>query len=285
MQHLQKNPNSPSHPLPTMPAIPASCVRALLTRFVLYLLPALVSAALAWFGLWLASGLLFWGAFAYFGYGTVKPRCRFFGPIITHLPEAQAARREVWLTIDDGPDPATTPALLALLEAHQARAGFFLIGEKARRHPELVRQIAAQGHLIANHSQTHPAAGFWALSPTQLWREITTCQDTLRQILGTAPQWFRPPVGHHNAFLFPLIDALHLRLAIWSCRGYDAVKTDPAAILRLIERDLRPGAIILLHDATPHAPQVLSGVLTLLKKHRLTAALPSLDADAPSSAA
>lgn len=260
--------------MPTMSALPATCVRALLTRCVLYLLPALVSAWLAWAGWWMASGLVFWGAFAYFGYGTVRPRCRFFGPLTTRLSETQTARREVWLTLDDGPDPNTTPALLALLDAHQARAGFFLIGEKARRHPELVRLIASRGHLIANHSQTHPAAWFWALSPSRLWWEITTCQDTLGQINGTAPRWFRPPVGHHNAFLSPLLTCIGLRMAIWSCRGYDAVRTDPAAILRLMERDLKPGAIILLHDATPHASDVLAGILQLLQKHRLTPALP-----------
>src|SRR5262245_23501370 len=84
----------------------------------------------------------------------------------------QPAGREVWLTIDDGPDPEDTPRLLALLAEHGARATFFVIGEKAERHPELIRDIVAAGHEVAHHTYTHPLASFWCAGPRRLAREL-----------------------------------------------------------------------------------------------------------------
>src|SRR4051812_6759239 len=86
------------------------------------------------------------------------PTTRGLGPVVTRFT---TTRREVWLTIDDGPDPATTPKVLALLAAHRARATFFVIGEKVSRHPELVVEILRQGHSIGNHSHRHASPTFW----------------------------------------------------------------------------------------------------------------------------
>lgn len=203
--------------------------------------------------------------------GTLVPRCAWFGPLIATLP---AGAEGVSLTIDDGPDPEHTPALLDILDQHQAKAVFFLIGERAARHPELVREIARRGHVIGNHSQTHPAATFWALGPWRMWAEISGCQQTLTQITGTAPQWFRPPVGHHNLFVAAPLRALGLKMMMWNCRGYDAVEKDAALVLRRITQDLRPGGIILLHDATLICEEVLRGTLALIKKRGLRVELP-----------
>src|SRR5882757_3247428 len=81
-------------------------------------------------------------------------------------------RREVWLTIDDGPDPEDTPQLLALLAAHGARATFFVIGEKAAAHPALIRAITAAGHDVAHHTHTHPLGTFWCATPARVAREL-----------------------------------------------------------------------------------------------------------------
>ena len=146
-------------------------------------------------GQWAASAAVFLATFVVISIGTILPRVPLFGPLIIKLPDSQALRDEIWLTIDDGPDPATTPQMLDLLDQHGAKAAFFVIGAKAAQHPGLVQQMVQRGHTVGNHSQTHPSASFWRLRPGRLWREIAGCQETLRSILGSPPVWFRPPVA------------------------------------------------------------------------------------------
>nr|HMS06209.1 polysaccharide deacetylase family protein [Burkholderiaceae bacterium] len=86
------------------------------------------------------------------------PRSRLFGPNLTRLPPEAAARGEVGLTFDDGPDPAVTPQVLDLLEAAGARASFFVVGERVRAHAQLARDIVRRGHRVENHSAEHPNA-------------------------------------------------------------------------------------------------------------------------------
>lgn len=252
-----------------IPPQPDSCRRQNHWRFILSLLPGTACVLLLITGHWLAAAAVFGLTFILIAIGTIIPRCALFGPLISALPDSS-----VCLSIDDGPDPETTPRLLDLLDQHQAKALFFLIGDRAMRHPELVREIARRGHGIGNHSQTHPAATFWRLRPQRMWAEVAGCQQTLTQILGSAPVWFRPPVGHHNLFLSPPLRALGLTMLIWNCRGFDAVERDVSLILRRIEKTLRPGAIILLHDLTPRCAEVLSGTLELIRQRGLHTTLP-----------
>lgn len=249
-----------------IPPMPPTCRRESLRAFVLSLLPAIGVVLALLTGHFGIAGFIFGTTFVIIGIGSVVPKCAWFGPMITRLPFTTSG---VCLTIDDGPDPSTTPALLDLLDEHQARAVFFLIGDRAARHPDLVHEIARRGHVIGNHSQTHPSATFWILRPWALWREVAGCQETLRGIMGKAPLWFRPPVGHHNLFLASLLRALGLTMMIWNCRGFDGVNRDVPAILRSIGRGLRPGAIILLHEARPICVEVLRGTLDLIRERGL----------------
>ncbi|SKA75685.1 Polysaccharide deacetylase [Prosthecobacter debontii] len=261
-----------------LPALeqPAECRRENARRFVVSLLPGTAVVLLLTFGQWGWAAIVFWTVFAIIGYGSTIPSSRLFGPHVTELPEPQTQQNQVWITLDDGPDPVITPLLLDILDRHQAKAGFFLIGDRAQKHPDLVREIAKRGHLIGNHSQTHPSANFWILRPKRMWAEVAGCQKTLGEILGTPPTWFRPPVGHHNLFLSPPLRALGLTMAIWNCRGFDGVIQDPALILELIGKQLRPGSIILLHDAVPSGPDVLESTLKLIQARGLHPALPEI---------
>lgn len=186
-----------------------------------------------------ASHLPFW-------WGVLWPRSRLYSPVLSRLPLQQDDRR-VWLTIDDGPSPDTR-ALLDLLDAHGARATFFLVGVRAQARPDDAREIARRGHGVGNHSASHPQAWFWALGPWRMAAEVARTQDILSGITGTAPRWFRAVVGMANPFVSaPLRDAGLARVA-WSARGYDGVGAAPEAAVRRIERDLAPGAIVLLHE-------------------------------------
>lgn len=256
------------------PDQPADCRRENAWRFAISLLPATSVVVFGLMGKWVWAAAIFWGTFSVISLGTIVPRSRLFGPHVSSLSSSQARRNEVWITLDDGPDPKTTPAILDLLDRYQAKAGFFLIGQKADAHPELVRDIARRGHLIGNHSQTHPAASFWWLRPQRMWEEIAGCQQTLTDILGTAPVWFRPPVGHHNLFIHAPLRALGLTMAIWNCRGFDGIEKNVSRILQRISRSLRPGAIVLLHDGTATCLEALEGTLRLMQERGLQAALP-----------
>ncbi|OYV40570.1 MAG: polysaccharide deacetylase family protein [Thiomonas sp. 20-64-5] len=184
------------------------------------------------------------------------PRSQALGPNLTRLPEAAAQRGEVALTIDDGPDPDVTPAVLDLLDAHGVRATFFCIGERARAHPALCRAIVQGGHAVENHSNRH-RHNFSLLGPCGYARELRAAQRTLSSITGTTPRFFRAPAGLRNPFLGPVLARQNLLLASWTRRGFDTRETRPAVVLQRLLRKLRPGDILLLHDG--HAARTAQG--------------------------
>ena len=216
-------------------------------------------------------------------YATLRPNNPIFGPVVTRF-EPDAGCPQVWLTVDDGPDAHDTPRLLDLLDAHDgARATFFVRGDRARRHPELVREIVRRGHGIGNHTLNHPQAAFWCLGPGRLRREIDGCSDVLREITGSAPRLFRAPVGHVNPFVHGAAARRGLRLVGWSARGFDGVDRHaaaPEAVVARVLDGLRPGAIILLHEGRrgPGGEAVnvrsLALLLAALRERRWRAVLP-----------
>ncbi|CAN5254410.1 polysaccharide deacetylase family protein [soil metagenome] len=203
--------------------------------------------------------------------GTLVPGVSLFGPVRTRLPPDG---QSVWLTFDDGPDPTTTLPTLELLRSHHAQATFFLIGERANRHPELVDAILAGGHEIANHTDTHPAKQFWRLLPRALRREIQACQVTLARLTGRRPRRFRAPAGMHNPFLFPILESEDLSLEGWSHRGFDGTHSNPERITARLERDLTAGSIILLHEGRPTTVRCTEHLLATLADRDLRCRIP-----------
>ncbi|MFC3550473.1 polysaccharide deacetylase family protein [Lysobacter cavernae] len=181
-------------------------------------------------------------------WATLRPQSRLLSPVLTRLPTSE---RVVWLTIDDGPSD-DTPALLDLLDAHGARATFFVVGARAQVRPAQLREIVRRGHGIGNHSHDHPSATFWALSPRAMRAQIATAQATLAELAGMPPRWFRAVVGMANPFVAVALKEHGLARVAWSARGFDAVLRDPARVVARIERDLAPGAIVLLHEGAAH---------------------------------
>jgi peptidoglycan/xylan/chitin deacetylase (PgdA/CDA1 family) len=184
------------------------------------------------------------------------PRCQWLGPV-----RCRTGDRSILITIDDWPDPYDTPRLLDLLDQYQVKAVFFMIGEKVAAHPELAREVLRRGHEIGNHTMTHPQAGFWCAGPSRTRREIEECQRVIERITGARPRWFRAPVGHRNLFTHPIAGELGLEVMAWSRRGFDAVEKDAGKVLDRILTKLGPGDIVLVHEATPIAVEVLEGVL------------------------
>ncbi|HEX5363417.1 MAG TPA: polysaccharide deacetylase family protein [Gallionella sp.] len=204
------------------------------------------------------------------------PRSHGLGPNWTRLPAAATARNEIALTIDDGPDPVVTPQVLDMLDRYAVRATFFCIGEQAARYPDLCREIVRRGHAVENHSQHH-RHHFALLGRSGFMRELQTAQDTLTAITGQRPLFFRAPAGLRNPFLDPVLARLGLRLASWSARGFDTRTGDVERVQNRVSRDLRAGAILLLHDGnaarTPDGTPVILAVLPSILATARTAGL------------
>lgn len=175
------------------------------------------------------------------------PRLALLGANITRLPTTAAARKEIALTFDDGPDPDVTPRVLDLLDAQGMRATFFCIAQNALAHPELVREIVRRGHQVENHSHRHSLA-FALYGFRRMAREVDEAQAALTRITQQAPRFFRAPAGIRSPFLDPILQRRGLRYISWTRRGFDAVARDPARVLSRLTRKLAGGDVLLLHD-------------------------------------
>ena len=203
-----------------------------------------VAAVLVFFEPWWA--LLPLGAFVLLmGVAAFFPGWRLFMPVVRRGRLSGA----VGLTFDDGPDPATTPSLLDLLERHGAKAAFFLVGDKASAHPELVRRIVEAGHEIGNHTQDHDV--LLALRSRRRARQtIAGCQRSLAAC-GVRPRVFRPPAWVVNPGLWRVLLENDLICVIASRRGLDFGNRRLAGLADRVLSRVGPRDLIALHDCPP----------------------------------
>lgn len=186
-------------------------------------------------------------------YAAVYPRARIFGPTVcrTNSP------RKLAITFDDGPNPAMTPRLLDLLERYHVRATFFVIGRYARECPELVKETAQRGHLVANHTLTHPNL-FW-LTPGAIHEELRHTQDAIAAATGATTKWFRPPYGFRNPWVVKTAALLGMRTVMWTLIPGDWKPQPPESLIdkmrpivmqanRNLSTANAPGDILCLHD-------------------------------------
>lgn len=198
-----------------------------------------------------AAGLaLFFGAGAVAIYHLIVPSAQGLGPVATRF---STSRREVWLTIDDGPDPVDTPRILGLLAQHDAKAAFFFVGASAARYPELVTAVLQAGHEVHHHTSTHPVAGFWCAAPSDVAAELDGALEAF-ELAGAKPRYFRGPVGIKNLFLHSALDERDLRCVAWSVRSRDCISSSPGMVAEHVLRQVKPGSIILMHEG-PSVPE------------------------------
>jgi peptidoglycan/xylan/chitin deacetylase (PgdA/CDA1 family) len=189
----------------------------------------------------LTAGVLSWGA--------VAPSSELFGKTVRHTGDLSA----IALTFDDGPNPAVTPALLALLDRHEAKATFFLIGKWVNAAPALAKEIAARGHAIGNHTYDHPALTFQ--SRARIASELERCDQAIEAATGRRTVWMRPPFGFRSPLLGGVLrQRASAGVVMWSAMARDWSPQAPEKVIRRL-RHIRGGDIVLLHDGDHRVPQ------------------------------
>ena len=187
-------------------------------------------------------------------WGSVAPSSELFGPTVRHTDSG----RRIALTFDDGPNPAVTPQLLELLDRHSVRATFFLIGKFVREFPELALEMSVRGHLLGNHTESHPNLIFQ--SRAGIRDELARCQDAISAATRTdAPRWMRPPYGYRNPFLDSEVHRAGMQgVVMWSRLCWDWKPQPPDKLIRRLGVVAGPGQshgdIVLLHDGDHRAP-------------------------------
>jgi len=184
----------------------------------------------------------------FYVYAWSEPTWQVFGPALVRGP---AEGKRVALTFDDGPAPPFTELILDILRGRNVKATFFVCGQNVERHPEILRRIHAEGHLIGNHAYSHRFPYF--RSRAFFAEEIDRTQGLIEKVIGQRPGIFRPPYGARWRGLYDVLRERGMRLVNWSDTGYDW-KCDTEEIVRRTLAKLGPGSIILLHDGKNTLP-------------------------------
>lgn len=174
----------------------------------------------------------------------------------------------VMLTFDDGPHPQNTEKVLDILAQSGVKAVFFLIGERAVEHPEIVKRIVREGHLAGIHSMRH-TAGFTIAPSRMVASDLEACRKILEDITGTKINLFRPPFGVTNFNIARAVKKLSLKTVGWNVRSYDTAIKDPQRVIERVAGRITPGSVILLHDRMPDSPVILAGILEAVRKKGL----------------
>lgn len=197
--------------------------------------------------------------------GVMRMRWNYFYP---HLHRGARSQKHIALTFDDGP-VGLSAAVLDILAAEGAPATFFVIGDRAVERPELLRRMAAEGHLIGNHSQHH-GTGFDWKRPAGMLAEMEEANKTIERIAGVKPLLFRPPYGITNPALAKAIRRSGMHSIGWSLRSYDTNYRDGEALLKRVLKNLRSGDVLLMHDRLPLTAGILTGLIRAARERGFT---------------
>jgi peptidoglycan-N-acetylglucosamine deacetylase len=174
--------------------------------------------------------------------------------------------KKIALTFDDGPNPNTLQ-ILQVLKKFKVKATFFCIGKNIESHPEIFRQLLAEGHLVANHSYSHsPFIDFYRKE--RMIRELRDTDAVIERYSGKKPLFFRPPYGVTNPSIRRALEVTKHKVIGWNIRSMDGVIKNRKIIFNRIVRRISPGAIVLLHDTKPETVSVLEQLLVIVAEKK-----------------
>jgi peptidoglycan-N-acetylglucosamine deacetylase len=177
------------------------------------------------------------------GYQTMTPTGQWFGRTFA---SGLRGSKQIALTYDDGPNDPHTLELLDVLAKHNVRATFFMIGRYVQQRPDIARAVAQAGHAIGNHTFTHPQLIFESKAQTRI--QLVDCHQVLEDAIGGHSKLFRPPFGGRRPATIRVARDLGLQTVMWNVTGYDWNAPPAAVIESKVERQMRGGDVILLHD-------------------------------------
>jgi peptidoglycan/xylan/chitin deacetylase (PgdA/CDA1 family) len=176
-----------------------------------------------------------------------------------------AGPKAVALTFDDGPNPGYTDRLLDVLKAKHVHVTFFDVGRMAQAYPDLVKREIKEGHVVANHSWSHPMLAHRSDSSAQ--DELQKTRDLLRR-LGATVTLFRPPYGSYTGRTVNIAQSLGMRTVVWSVDPADYRRPPPSSIVQRVMSFVRPGAVILMHDGGGDRSNTIAAVPILIDQLR-----------------
>lgn len=171
------------------------------------------------------------------------------------------------LSFDDGPNEAT-PQILDMLQEHQAKASFFIIGKKIATNKEVVLRMIAEGHTVGHHSWSH-SPGFPLKSSKEIRKEIVCAQNTLEVLSGQKHRWFRPPYGVTNPMIAKALKGLGLKVAGWSIRSLDTKDEAAEVVYKRVVSRIKGGDIVLLHDTSANILPLLERLLVSIAERKM----------------
>jgi len=177
------------------------------------------------------------------GYQSMAASGQWYGQTFA---EGIPGSKQIALTYDDGPNDPHTLRLLDVLAKHSARATFFMIGRYVQERPDIARAVAQAGHVIGNHTFTHPLLIFESEVRTRT--QLVDCHQALEDAVGEHSNLFRPPFGGRRPATLRIARELRLQTVMWNVTGYDWNAPPAAMIENGVARQMRGGDIILLHD-------------------------------------
>jgi peptidoglycan/xylan/chitin deacetylase (PgdA/CDA1 family) len=187
-----------------------------------------------------------------------------YDPTLRVLYHGDTETKEVCLTIDDGPNTATTKALLRILKEKRVKATFFLLGRRAQEHRDLVRAIVADGHEIGNHTMDHNRLS--GLDPQEIMNELELGRDALQRASGVKVTLFRPPGGAMTEDVYRVAGELGYTTVLWTDTANDWYRQPPSQIADRILARVRPGSIIVIHDGKPDVLAALPRIIDSLRQ-------------------
>jgi peptidoglycan/xylan/chitin deacetylase (PgdA/CDA1 family) len=200
---------------------------------------------------------------AVIAYGSAFIRANFYMPSICNHPTDE---KVFALTFDDGPDPAYTLSILALLKKYDAQAAFFVIGKKIAGHEAIMQQLDKAGHLIGNHSYSHSYV-YDFYSTAKVEQDLLQASEAIRLATGLTPCWFRPPYGVTNPNIAKAVRKLKYTSIGWDVRSLDTVVTDAGKLYDRVIRRIKPGSIVLFHDTHANTVEALEKVLIFAREN------------------
>jgi peptidoglycan/xylan/chitin deacetylase (PgdA/CDA1 family) len=181
------------------------------------------------------------------GYQTMAPQGQWYGQTFAG---GMRGSKQIALTYDDGPNDSHTLKLLDVLAKNSVRATFFMIGRYVRQRPDIARAVAQAGHVIGNHTFTHPLLIFESAAQTRT--EFLGCRSALQDVIGKHSNLFRPPFGGRRPATLRIARELGLQPVMWNVTGYDWNAPPAMVIENKVARQMRGGDVILLHDGGHH---------------------------------